>query len=389
MKGASSRTVHSSAIPRAGAGLQLSVFSGALKERPPLNRRRTPSYPRRSSSNKVMMNILLVFPIYLGFNSGIMEMARQHSSETKLELPISSSMEPEAEEASTMSSLPPPHRQRSYFTKSEGFSFWCSFLYWRPRQSFMDIALKSKQCCELVCPNSAGGASWGHAKRIEINPDYQPGYKIGFEVAHGNWGLFADGTYFDFDDTRSVSSSEEGFLFARWIQPGVVINNSSSHIKAKWSTRMEVVNVEAGRKCYFGRRLMLKPHFGIAAAWIDQRFKGRFLLNMPVNELKMRHESDSWGVGPRVGVDMDLRIFRGFGLVGTAATDLLYTHYDLDLKARSPNNPTLFSGISSDLNVLRAELDFYLCINTCCKVSRKTFLELQLGYDFQIWCNQK
>jgi hypothetical protein len=252
----------------------------------------------------------------------------------------------------------------------------------------MDIALKSDQCCEFVCPNSAGGASWKQAKRIEINPDYQPGFKVGFEMALANWGWFADFTYFDFADMRSVSSSEEGFLFSRWILPGVVLNNSSSHIKAKWSLRMEVLNVEAERKFYVGRRLMLKPHFGIAAAWIDQRFKGRFLLNIPVNELKMRHESDSWGIGPRVGVDMDWRIFRGFGLVGTAATDLLYTHYDLDLKASSPNNPTLFSGISSDLDTLRAELELYLGINTCFKVSRKTILNLQLGYDFQIWWNQ-
>lgn len=283
---------------------------------------------------------------------------------------------------------PPPRQYDSYFKQSQGFSFWGSLLYWRPRQSFMDIALKTEECCVFVCPNTAGGASWEHAERIEIHPDYQPGFQVGFEIALNNWGLFSDLTYFDFEDTRSISSPDEGFLFARWIQPGVVINNSASHIKAKWSMRMEVLNVEAGRKCYFGRRLMLKPHFGIAAAWIDQRLKGRFLLDMPVNELNMFHESDSWGIGPRVGVDMDWRLFRGFGIVGTAATDLLYTHYDLDLKAKSSNNPTLFSGISSDLTALRAELELYLGINTSFKVSPKTFLDLQIGYDFQVWWNQ-
>jgi hypothetical protein len=282
----------------------------------------------------------------------------------------------------------PTHHHSSYFDKLEGISFWGSLLYWRPRQSFMDIALRSKHCCHYLCPNTAGGASWKHAKRIEIEPDYELGYKIGFELAPINWGLFADYTSFEFDKTHSVSSFEKGFLFGRWIQPGVVINNSATHIKANWWMRMNVLNFEAERKCYFGRRLMLKPHFGIATAWIDQRLKARFLLNMPENELKMRHESDSWGIGPRVGGDLDLRLFRGFGIVGTAAADLLYTHYDLDLKARSPNNRTLFSGISSDLDVLRAELELYLGINTHFRVARRTFLNLELGYDFQIWWNQ-
>jgi hypothetical protein len=284
--------------------------------------------------------------------------------------------------------LPETHRRTSYFDKLEGISFWGSLLYWRSRQSFMDIALRSKRCCDFSCPNTAGGASWEHAKRIEINPDYRFGFQVGFELAPANWGVFANYTHFDFHKSHSVSSFENGFLFGRWILPGVVINNSSSHINAKWSMRMNVLNFEAGRKCYFGRRLMLKPHFGLAGASIDQKLKGHYLLNMPENELKMHHQSDSWGVGPRLGGDMDLRLFRGFGIVGTAAADLLYTHYDLDLRARSPNNPTLFSGISTHLDVLRAELELYLGLNTHFRVSRRTFLNLELGYDFQIWWNQ-
>ncbi len=339
-------------------------------------------------------------------NSPVLLFINPASNEEKLEPPAVFSRNPEPVE--TGWNPPPPtffiepivinppsapptpetrHRS-SYFDKVEGISFWGSLIYWRPRQSFMDIALKTEHCCEFECPTDVGGASWKHAERIEIHPEYKPGFKIGFELARRNWGIFADYTYFDFDSSRSVSVSKNGFLFGRWIQPGVVIDNSSTHLKAKWELRMNVLNFEAGRKCYFGRRLMLKPHFGLAGAEIDQELKARFLLVSPVNKLKMLHKSDSWGVGPRVGVNMDWRLFRGFGIVGTVAADLLYTHYDLHLRARSPTDPTVFAGISSHLDTLRGELEFYLGLNSHFRVSRRTFLNLEVGYDSQIWWNQ-
>ena len=284
---------------------------------------------------------------------------------------------------------PPRKQSGSYFDKSKRASLWGSFLYWRPSQGFMDIAMKTTGSGEFIAINNAGGTSWKHAKRIELNPYYQPGFQIGFALAPTkNWEVFAEYTKFNFDAARSISSPSNGFLFGRWIQPGVVLNNNSTYIKAKWIVSMDILNVEAGRNCYLGRRVNLKPHFGLATAWIDQEFKGRYLLNVPVNELKMRHESDSWGIGPRAGVDVDWRLFRGFGMMGTVAVDLLYTHYDLHLRARSPNNSALFAAISSELDLLRAELEFYLGFNTRFRVAGKTYLNLDLGYNFQIWWNQ-
>ncbi len=264
------------------------------------------------------------------------------------------------------------------------FSIWGSFIYWQPRQSFMDIALESASP-ELI--NDCYGESWEGGKRVQLTPDYHPGFKVGMEFGHAYWKAFADYTRFRFENRRSIHVHDEGFVFARWIQPGVVINNSVNRLKVKWAFNMNVLNVELGKRCDLDR-FIFKPHFGLATAWIDQRFKGRFSLISPVNFLKAFNTSDSWGIGPRTGVDIDLKLASYLSIIGNVAADLLYTHYNLDLHQHSPTDSTLFVTVSDHIQELRAELEMYLGFNCHFPLSSQSHLNLQIGYDFQIWWNQ-
>ena len=281
---------------------------------------------------------------------------------------------------------PPESRHTSVRCSREKdfFSLWGSLIYWQARQSYMDVALAS--CCPAEI-NDQCGMSWKDAKRSSIDPDYEPGFKVGAEFTHKKWGTFLDFTSYEIKSSLSRNVSENGFLFARWIQPGVVADNAADHLGASWKLRFHVFNVGMGKRSHWGKHLILKPHFGVCIAQIDQSFKGRFSL-IESGFLKVKNRSDSWGVGPRAGVVWDWRWVRRFGIVGNVAAGILYTHYDLDLGQRSPTDSTIFIRTSDHLDALRVEFEMFAGFDYLFLISKKVQMHCSIGYDFQVWWNQ-
>jgi hypothetical protein len=248
----------------------------------------------------------------------------------------------------------------------------------------MDVALVS--CCPAEI-NDSCGMSWKDAKRIFIEPDYEPGFKIGVEFTHKKWGTFFDFTSYEMQSSLSRNAPENGFLFARWIQPGVVTDNSVNHLDASWKLRMNVFNAGMGKRSHWGKHLILKPHFGVGVAQIDQSFKGHFSL-IESSLLKVINTSDSLGVGPRAGVIWDWRWVRRFGFVGNVSAGILYTWYDLDLDQWAPRDSTIFIDTSDHIEALRVEFEMYAGLDYRFLISRKVHMHCTFGYDFQVWWNQ-
>jgi hypothetical protein len=272
-----------------------------------------------------------------------------------------------------------------YGCEKDYFSLWGSLIYWQPRQAYMDVALES--CCPDVI-NNCCGSSWNGSKRVSMEPGYKPGFKVGAAFTHKDWGSFLDFTFYEFKDSLSRTVHKDGFLFARWIQPGIVTDNAVNHLHTSWKLRMYTWNAGMGKKFPWGRHLNLQPHFGVSVAHIDQSFKGNFSLIDPINLLKVFNKSDSWGVGPRAGVAWDWKWTRRWGIVGNVAAELLYTHYDLDLHQWSPTDSTLFIRISDDIEALRAEFEMYAGLDYRFLISKHAQMHFIAGYDFQLWWNQ-
>jgi hypothetical protein len=269
---------------------------------------------------------------------------------------------------------------------STRFSLWGSFIYWRPSQSFMDVALQSRHP-NLI--NNNCGLSMTGAKRVAMHPDYRPGFKVGAEYAPGaSWGLSADYTFLRFKKHLSRSVHENGFLFARWIQPTLITNNAVSNLSTEWRLNFDVLNVSLAKRFMSGHRFTWKPYFGISSAWIDQRLKGHFALTTPSDVLNGFNKSNSFGIGPRAGIEWDWRMVHHLSIVGNVASAILCTWYDLKLRFRSPNNPTLHTELSDHLDPLRVQLEMYAGLNYGFCISSRTRLNLQAGYDFQVWWNQ-
>lgn len=272
--------------------------------------------------------------------------------------------------------------------KNSIFSIWGGLVYWHAWQSNMEIALKAP----FAINNASCGVSWKHGKMVEIKSDFKPGFTLGlgYGFCYDNWDVFAEYTRYHTKHSKSLSLHPGGFLYARWIQPNLISNNLATHIKAHWTLEMDVLNAELERRFYVGRKFIWTPHFGLAAVWIDQKFHGKFSLVSPIPFLLHVHDaSDSWAIGPRFGIEGDWYLGCGFSLVGDVGADLLVTKYDLDLKQRSKNQPSIFMHSSDKFHTIRPELDMFLGLSferyAC---DRRIHTKLTIGYDFQVWWDQ-
>lgn len=271
--------------------------------------------------------------------------------------------------------------------KKHLFSVWISFLYWQPKQDFMDVAFKSPEAIRnVVC-----GTSWSDGKLVEMNSHYTPGFTVGGVYAlpcHDDWDLTFEYTRFHTDNSIDLVAPSDGFLYARWIQPNLISNNNAISIHDKWQLDLDLLSFEIGRRFYLGCQLTAKPYVGLAVVWLDQKFKGRMLLTTPTEfRLHVSDRSDSWGIGPRMGIEGNWYLTKSLSIVGNIAFDIFYTRYHLKLREESPNVPDVFMSSANRFNTLRPELDMYLGLSYEHVRSCSGF-HVEIGYDFQIWWNQ-
>ncbi len=219
----------------------------------------------------------------------------------------------------------------------KGFLFWFSFLYWQPEQNFMDIAFES----DSVIRNNACGFSWKHGDVIEMDSSFQPGFKVGVDYllpCFDYWDISAEYTHLHTKNSKGAMEPSEGFLYARWIQPNLISNNSATRICDSWQLNFNVLNIDIGRRCYIGERFITRPYIGVATAWISQKFKADIELISPLLLLKVTDSSSCWAIGPRIGIDGNWYFTNCFSLVGNIATDIFFTHYQLKLHQHASND---------------------------------------------------
>jgi len=271
-------------------------------------------------------------------------------------------------------------------------SLWGSFIYWQICQDFMDVGLKANG----FIINDECGTSFKHGRRVINTPSSRPGFMLEADY-HGcnDWDLFLGYTHYDFNHHKSARAPAGGFLFGRWIQPHLVADNSVSKLMTRWDFELNVADIGIKKWCSCAPQFILWPFFGVEIAWIEQKFKGCFSLLSPPNQLKVCNKSDAWGIGPKIGVDWKWCFAPCFSFVGDIATTIFLMHYDLHLKQHSPTDSTIFLSESNDLKACRPELEMYLGLNYEIRLPRCSHLRinsgrlnLQIGYDIQVWWGQ-
>ncbi len=230
----------------------------------------------------------------------------------------------------------------------------------------------------------------GFTDTLFLKDEYKAGFKVGIGAntrCDDNWVVSANYAWFDHALHKNQGSFpflSTPFVLIGGGGGGVVFTNSNH----RWHFGVSILDVELARPFYQGLRLTINPFFGIRTQWLSQRYRLSGMTTLG-SASEATWKSSSWGLGPKLGFDMNWLLGAGFKLIASASGSLIYTHYS-PLRYNEPTaSPTAYSISFSSQNYLRGDADGKLGFGWGSYVGNNKFhLEFAATYDFQIFWNQ-
>lgn len=263
-----------------------------------------------------------------------------------------------------------------------------TFLYYQADQDAMILAVTNP----LGTP---GEYMVVGSEMIAQGSKWAPGFKVGLGVNfdRDNWGGCLEYTWYHTNQTTSETAPNppDGRLGMYQIF-NYAGPNETTEFTSRWHLGMDILDATMFRAYYVGNRLVFNPFIGLRALWIDQSQKLDFNI-VPVSTTNFWNaSSDSWGIGPRFGVDLGWMLPAGFRFIGNAAGDICYTRFKLFCEEGA--NPILVTTdyaytLRSTEKDLRAHVQMGTGIGWGRYFSsRQWHIDFAATYDFQVFWDQ-
>ena len=258
-----------------------------------------------------------------------------------------------------------------------------SYLYWQP--IIQDLILAREEFTD------AGGTDY--VKYIDIDPDYTSAFKIGVgkNFAYDNWVAYIEYSRFHSSDSRSYTLPEGLYVSVpTWLTYDNFAHLVDNNVWGKWKLHLDLLDLEISRPYYLGNKLTFLPHAGLRGGWIDQNIDARYTDVITLVDVDSNNESDSWIIGPRMGLDANWHLGEGFCIFGNAAASLLYQNSKAKMKHQDCGNPHLLY-----LNIIRKKSQITPNFEAALGLGWGTYFDnmnwhfgLTAGYDFHIFWHQ-
>ena len=139
----------------------------------------------------------------------------------------------------------------------------------------------------------------------------------------GCWDFFANGSFLYYQAPNQPTGRLSIYGTSE-----LGVNNALS-MASLWKLGMDIIDGSLYRAYYVGSRLTFTTYSGMRVLWIDQKNRISFNDVATGNNLEALYKTTSWGVGPRMGVDMGWLLGKGFRLIGNIAGDVCYSSYKI------------------------------------------------------------
>lgn len=293
-----------------------------------------------------------------------------------------------------------------------------SFLYWKPFEdgtTTYTLYIQNKST-----PTVSSLTEFWDIGSFDF--EYKPAFKVGLGMhfPRDNWDLYAEYTWYhntfnDYFTFTGPDPSLTGPVAHVQLFPTFSFHNYDykellhpSSMHSKLDMDFDWVDLELGRNYYVGKSLTFHSHLGLRAAFLDQKISQFPVLTQagfigPIGPVPhdsnvssaIFQKTESWGIRPRAGLDMDFFLCRTLKVFGDIAASLLFTKYELTA-TQTGNFETDFlaQGVNAtvhqkNLSPLRPNLEMGLGLKWggtfFCE---RYFLELAAGYDFLMFWNQ-
>jgi hypothetical protein len=202
-----------------------------------------------------------------------------------------------------------------------GISLSGSFIYWKPDEKGLTLGAS----------HPAVHSDKAHVLHMDM--DYKPGFTVGlgFGPKFDHWKI--DLGYLRFHINEHKSSSTEN-LFGDWLAQSFASNKQ----KASWHLDMDLLEGSISRPFYSGRALSFIPAVGIIGGWIDQNYRAEYNDEINNNDWIFSHNhSDSWLIGPKVGLETRWLLGYGFRFFGNGSFSLFFQHFTTKIRQDNRN----------------------------------------------------
>lgn len=297
-----------------------------------------------------------------------------------------------------------------------------SFLYWQRVQD--DMRLGTKDSFEISDLNTSGFKG----KTIDMGFDFDPGFKVGLGMnfRNDNWVGYVEYTrvhgesdtsastatpriYSAWGDLFPFTDQDNSTFFVEFGGPGFVFTSA----KGEFNCNQDFIDPTLERVYFVGKELIFHSAFGARIALISESLNARYgysgaLTPTPGSEITNKfalpcnmnvvNRTNSWAIGPRMGLEMDWKVTRGIRLFGSGFLDVLYTRYKVQTKTSLQPFATTGSFVAGntitstnrdEFGTIRAHVDLegglgwgtYLDYNSW-------HVDLSAAYGFQVFFNQ-
>jgi hypothetical protein len=158
--------------------------------------------------------------------------------------------------------------------------------------------------------------------------DYNPGFRVGLGgyIGHDAWALGLEWTWLNITNYLNYDTSgTSAVVYPLW---GAATGTSTANaLSSCWNVHYDTLDLKLGKPYHVSRYVVLQPHFGLRAAWINQHFSVHYYGATP-NPAIHHGDNDFWGVGARGGLMSSWMVGKGWELLGNFATSILFGKFE-------------------------------------------------------------
>lgn len=264
-------------------------------------------------------------------------------------------------------------------TQAQDSSSWfvqADYLYWKAFQE--DLYYGSK--------GDSGGSQSGvflNLKPLQPNFGWNSGVRVGIGgYTAERWDISAKATYIYSSAEKTATGNANlevargfpqngSFIFPSWVSQILGFGKKAT---ALWKNNFFIYDFLLGREYNLAHALSVHPFFGVRGFTMYQTYRCFYNSGYNGHQFffsdlgKIALHTTTFGVGPRLGVDLGYRVAANWSLVGGFSGSLLYSHYKMHQKINAFVNEggmaIPFKGTAKDSSDMgRTNLDAYVGLN--------------------------
>jgi hypothetical protein len=264
-----------------------------------------------------------------------------------------------------------------------------TFLYWMPMEENLEPG--------ILLNTSSSTLTKGEV--VDFSFSFTPAFKLGlgFGMEEDQWVFMMEYTRLRSSMKTSPNVPAGDAISPILLMPQITGSNNYNSVQQRWHLTFDFVDACLSRSYFNGTQLSFCYFFGVRGAWIYQSLVNQFGsigntvrgISTSMGIIDSTLKSDSWAVGPRVGLNGNWHLGKGARIYGNGAADLLFTRYKI-----SREESSTFLGLTYDvnqrqINTLRAHIDLELGLGWGSHFGDKRWhIDFSAGYGFQAFFDQ-